>query len=97
MTQVIDDFVSITRRIISRDGFDAYLPTLLLPATKEVLVLEGAPNDASLPVTARRWAERRAGPEVDFVLAYKSDEWHFAVVARVGGAVQERVELAHAA
>ena len=30
---MLDQFVKMTQRIIAEDGFDNYLPTLLLPAT----------------------------------------------------------------
>jgi transposase-like protein len=56
---------------IERDGVEGYLPTLTLPASQDVIVLEGAPEDSSLPAIARRWASDRAGDEVDFLLAYK--------------------------
>ena len=37
---MLDQFVKMTQRIIAEDGFDNYLPTLLLPATREVRVLD---------------------------------------------------------
>jgi hypothetical protein len=46
--QIIESFVAITHRVIARDGFDEYLPTLMLPATHDLLVLEGAPQDSTL-------------------------------------------------
>lgn len=42
MSQVVDTFVEITHRIIASQGFDGFLPTLLLPATKKIVALEGA-------------------------------------------------------
>lgn len=90
--QSIESFVSITRRVIARDGFDGYLPTLMLPATQEVLVLEGAPQDATTAAITRRWAEGRAGEGADFVLSYKVDKQRFAVLARIEGFLYERLE-----
>ena len=42
----IDDFIAMTRRVIARDGFDDYLPTLVLPERRHIAVLEGMPPDA---------------------------------------------------
>jgi hypothetical protein len=39
----IDDFIAMTRRIIAKDGFEEYLPTLMLPQRRHVTVLEGLP------------------------------------------------------
>jgi hypothetical protein len=33
----------MTRRIIAKDGFEEYLPTLMLPQRRHVTVLEGLP------------------------------------------------------
>src|SRR5262245_26324378 len=95
MARLIDEFVAITHRVIARDGFDDYLPTLLLPATKEIFVLEDAPQDSRLPDVARDWAEGHAGGISDFVFAYKIDSEHFVVVARVSGQVFEQTEAVH--
>jgi len=85
--------LAITRGVIERDGLEGYLPTLMLPASQDVIVLEGAPEGSSLPAIARRWAADRAGDEVDFLLAYKLNDHQFAVVARIAGHLHERVVL----
>lgn len=95
MSQVIETFVAITHRFIERDGFEEYLPTLLLPLTKKIMVLEGAPDDASLPRIAQRWAEENAGTNADYVVAFKSGDRHFGVIARIAGALHERREAVH--
>ena len=49
---MLDQFVKMTQRIIAEDGFDNYLPTLLLPATREVRVLDQVEGDGeSLGIT----------------------------------------------
>jgi hypothetical protein len=93
MAKVIDTFVAITHRIIAQDGFENYLPTLLLPTTKKIAVLEGAPRDSTLEKIVRRWAEESAGSEADYVVAFKSDEKHFDVIARIEGEMHERREV----
>jgi hypothetical protein len=97
MSQVVDTFVEITHRIIAGQGFDGFLPTLLLPATKKILALEGAPEDGTLPAIARRWAEENAGADADFVVVFRSDDRHFDVIARIEGRMSERREAVHAA
>lgn len=87
----IDDFIAMTRRIITKDGFDGYLPTLMLPAHRHVSVLEGVPPKVDVEVAARRWAEREAKADDDFFLAFKLDAAHFKVVARLNGQVAERI------
>jgi hypothetical protein len=97
MTQVVDTFVEITHRIIGNQGLEGFLPTLLLPATKKIVALEGAPEDDTLPMIARSWAEENAGAEADFVLVFRSGERHFDVIARINGRVLQRHEAVHAA
>ena len=64
-------FIRITQRIIDRDGFDGYLPTLLLPARKHIEVLEGVPPEVNIEEAARDWADRTAEASEDFFLAFK--------------------------
>ena len=86
----LNNFVAMTQRIIAKDGFDGYLPTLVLPARRHVAVLEGVPDHVDVEAAARRWAEDKAGPD-DFQLAYKVDARHFKAVERVAGEIEERV------
>jgi len=48
----ISSFADITRRVIASDGFDEYRPTVLYPARKHVLVLEGVPATTNLEAVA---------------------------------------------
>jgi hypothetical protein len=89
--KVIDNFISITRRTILRDGFEQYLPTIVLPALKDVRVLEGVPADADMKTVVASWALKIAGPTQNFVAAYKAHEGHFFVLARVDGVEHERL------
>ncbi len=83
----IDDFIGMTQRIIAQDGFEDFLPTLVLPDSQQVAVLEGVPVTVTVNVetAARNWADRKAGAGEDYFLACKSDPAHFKVVARVKG------------
>jgi hypothetical protein len=89
----IDSFAAITRRVIARDGFDAYLPTVLYPARREVLVLDGAPEGPHLENIALRWAASGAEDSEDFLLAIKVDEQQFKVFHRSSHGIESRLFL----
>jgi hypothetical protein len=95
-TMTIDDFIAMTRRIIAKDGFEEYLPTLVLPERRHVTVLEGMPSDVDPETASREWATSEAGENEDYFLAVKIDPVRFKVVARLGGVEQERVATAEA-
>ena len=87
---MLDQFVKMTQRIIAEDGFDNYLPTLLLPATREVRVLDQVEGDGeSLGITD--WLAEQVGPDEDFLVAFKAGDAHFMVVGRLGGQACERL------
>ena len=74
---MIDEFIAMTRRIIVKDGFQDYSPTLLLPSRKDDRVLEGVPDDEDLEMVVEGWAARIAGPEEDYLAAFKFDDARF--------------------
>ena len=87
---MLDQFVKMTQRIIAEDGFDNYLPTLLLPATREVRVLDQVEGDGeSLGITD--WLAEQVGPDEDFLVAFRAGDAHFMVVGRLGGQACERL------
>ena len=87
---MLDQFVKMTQRIIAEDGFDNYLPTLLLPATREVRVLDQVEGDGeSLGITD--WLAEQVGPDEDFLVAFKAGDAHFMVVGRLGGQACEHL------
>jgi hypothetical protein len=91
-------FAEITRRVIARDGFDGYLPTLCLPGRNHITVLEGIPEEKLEHVRdiAIDWAAEKAGPDEEFFLAYKEDAGGFRVVHRFTGGTEERLFSARA-
>lgn len=91
---MIDRFIQITRAVIEEDGFDGYLPTLLLPQQNEVLVLDDLPDEVDIGQAALDWAGAIAGQEQDYFLAFKLDDSHFKVIARLDGQTSEQVCLA---
>lgn len=88
---MIDQFIAMTQRIIARDGFDGYLPTLLLPNRKDVRVLEGVPSEENIDTVVANWVNRTANAGEDFIAAYKIDSNHFKVVSRIEGKTEERI------
>ena len=92
----IDDFIAMKRRIIAKDGFEEYLPTLVLPDRRHVKVLEGMPLEVDAEAASREWAARTAGENEDYFLAFKIDPLQFKVIARLAGVEQERVAAAEA-
>jgi len=92
----VDDFVAMTRRVIARDGFDGYLPTLVLPARRHICVLEGMPANVDADTAARDWALRDSKSNEDYFLAFKVDDRHFKAVARLDGVTSERVVVVEA-
>lgn len=82
---MIEQFIAMTRRIIAHDGFEDYLPTLLLPSRKDVRVLEDVPSDEDIESVVESWVARIAAPEEDFLAAFKTNDTHFKVLARLNG------------
>ena len=41
----LEQFAQITIRVIQEDGLDGYLPTIMIPSTKEVQSIEGIPEN----------------------------------------------------
>ncbi len=91
-----DDFIAMTRRVIAKDGFDGYLPTLVLPARRHIAALEGVPPGVDVEAAAKKWANAKAGADEDYFLAFKIDPVHFKVIARRDGIEEERISAAEA-
>ena len=77
-------FAEITRRVIARDGFDGYLPTVCVPARKHISVLESIPPEKLDHVReiAISWAEKKAKPDEEYFLAYKegADSFRWSII-----------------
>jgi hypothetical protein len=87
----IEDFATITKRIIARDGFDDYLPTALYPDRNVVVVLEDSPEDGDLESAAVEWAAERAFGNEESLVAFKVDPRHFKVIWRRPGDQEAKV------
>ena len=86
------EFAEITKRIIARDGFSAYIPTAVYPDRNEVVVLESVPDGDDLEAVAVRWAEGKATDGEEFLVAFKKGPNRFKVVRRHAG-VHEDAEF----
>jgi hypothetical protein len=78
----IGRFSVITDKVIKRDGFDNYSPTLCIPSKKHLTVLVGIPENISQQEAARKWVIKRVKADEEYFLAYRSGknevtvEWH---------------------
>jgi hypothetical protein len=83
----IDEFASMTKRIIEQEGFKDYLPTLCFPGRQHIMVLEGISDDKQSDVRriAFEWALDKAQGDEEFLLAYKEDADHFRIIRRCAG------------
>ncbi len=87
----VDEFASITKKIIERDGFDDYLPTALYPNRKDVVVLEGVPKGSDLEPIVMKWAIKGAIVAEEFLVAFKVAPPKFKVIRRYSGGQEEKV------
>ena len=87
----VDEFASITRRIIARDGIDNYLPTALYPARKHVVALQGVPEGANLERISTEWAAKGAIGNEEYLVAFQLDATRFKIIRRYSGGLEEGV------
>jgi hypothetical protein len=80
----IASFAEITRRIIAEDGFAEYLPTVLYPERKHIMVLEGVPSSVDLESVSLDWAKSNAIDDEDFLVAFKVSNTQFKIIRRTG-------------
>jgi hypothetical protein len=77
---LLDEWVSMTRRVVLRDGFDDFLPVACFPGRHEVRVLEGLPAESEPEAAVLKWAEGLAMQGEEFLVAFKLDPRHFKVL-----------------
>jgi hypothetical protein len=86
----VEEFAEITRRVISRDGFATYQPTVCIPGRRPVLVIEGVPPVPDLETALLEWCRDNAGEE-ECLVAFKVSDQAFKVVRRDGETVESDV------
>ena len=71
----IATFRKMTLDVIQEEGIPEYIPTLILPSEKVVIVLEEIPGDVSHEAAARKWVKDSGHESKEYFLAFKmSDE-----------------------
>lgn len=84
----IDQFATMTKRIIASVGFEEFLPTACYTEQQEIAALEGLPPDIDPEPAVLKWAAKKARNGELFLVAFKSGASEFTVV-RVQGAKRE--------
>ncbi|MHB8707188.1 MAG: hypothetical protein ACYC77_11855 [Coriobacteriia bacterium] len=90
----LDEFASMTRDVIARDGFDDYLPTVCLPERRHIAVIEGIPADVDTEVAVLEWCGSNAAGE-ECLAAFKVDALNFKVIRRIGDLVESAICPGH--
>jgi len=87
----IEAFAQITYRVLRSTPFAEYQPTLCLPKRKNILSLAGIPKDEESEIRsiALDWANEKAEPDEEFLLAYREDTQHFRIIRRLNGKYEE--------
>src|SRR5438046_6353359 len=94
-TMTTEPFIVMTQNVIANNGFDDYLPTLVLPSRPAVLALQGIPAGVDVEVASRGWAAKKVGESAeDYYLAFKVNPEEFKVVTRIAGKMQEQLARA---
>jgi hypothetical protein len=84
----IEEFATVTRRVIAAEGFVDFLPTACYPDRGEVVALQGLPPDVEPESAVLRWAAKRAKAGELHLVAFRSGPAQFTVV-RVQGPERE--------
>jgi hypothetical protein len=89
----LEDFAETTQRVIRKDGFDGFLPTLCLPERDHIAVLEGVPEEKQPHIRSisLAWARDKATDQEEFLLAFREDDASFRVIRSYRGEISERV------
>ena len=66
----LEQFVSMTRKIVDQEGIEHYLPTLLLLDRREVLVLDEIPADVEMELAVQQWVSRTVRESENYMFAY---------------------------
>ncbi len=85
----LDEFATITQRVIARDGFDGFQPTACIPSRKELAVLAGVPPSVDIEAAATSWAVKKAGPNEEVLVAFPISSTQFKIV-RIAGSDREQ-------
>jgi hypothetical protein len=85
----LDEFATITQRVIARDGFGAFQPTAYYPMRCHIAVLAGVPANVDVRAVTTAWAEKGAAPDEEVLIAFRSAPSRFTIARISGGAAEE--------
>jgi hypothetical protein len=87
----IDAFARMTYRVLQSTPFEEFQPTLCLPERRNVLTLSGIPKEeeTNMRSIALDWADRKAEPNEEYLMAYRKDAEHFLIIRRFEGKFEE--------
>jgi len=80
----LDEFATLTRRVIAEDGFDDYAPTAVYPDRRHLQVLTGLPGTEDTEKAALEWAAKDAQNGEEYLVAFKVGSDRFKIVRRIG-------------
>jgi hypothetical protein len=88
----LEDFAEITQRVIRKNGFEQFSPTLCLPEQKHISVLEGILEEEQPKIRSisLSWARERAKGE-EFLLALRENERSFRIIRSCKDEISEKV------
>jgi len=66
----LNDVAAMTKRIASKQGWNAFLPTLIDPDAKTILALDGITQGVQHKTAALDWMKDKAGSKHCVYLAY---------------------------
>ena len=85
-----DEFAETTRRVVARDGFDEYQPTVIFPERQQIMTLAGLPPDIEPESPVLSWASQSAQNDEEFLVAFKTDSTHFKIIRRTTEGTQAK-------
>ena len=85
----LDEFATITQRVIARDGFDGFQPTACIPSRRELTVLAGVPPNVDIEAAATSWAVKKAGTGEEVLVAFPISSTQFKIVRIAGHGREE--------
>jgi hypothetical protein len=85
----IDEFATITQRVIARDGFDEFQPTACYPARRHIAVLAGVPSEVDIQAVSTSWALKGAKQSEEVLVAFRIAPAQFKIVRIADGITEE--------
>jgi len=85
----LDEFATITQRVIARDGFDEFRPTACYPARRRLAVLAGVPPHVDIESASTTWALKNASSNEEILVAFRVSSARFKIVRIAEGFTEE--------